>query len=296
MVALPNAPRAANELSPASAPGFAIRLPSAQLGDLIQINCINRIRGAFRVSSGANEGHLFFHGGQLVHAACGDQLGLDAVVVMLGWRGGSIEPCALPWPVQVSVGMGAEALLLRAAQRLDERSRRDVARGDMTTQVVRRVPWPDEPSAREPAPDVLGDGAAEFDTAAAAPAAGAPDKPLESCAEAATPRARSSEPSGLALKSALSVEILSRLEVTRVTADGHIQTSRAGASTDLADTAFFSQRLASLIGEGLGLGACRALACENVKEGIVVFKGRAIVGARGRRKDLELVLAKVGLL
>jgi hypothetical protein len=302
MVALPNAPRAARDLSPASVPGFAIRLPSAQLGDLIQINCINRIRGAFRVSSGANEGHLFFHGGQLVHAACGDQVGLDAVVVMLGWRGGSIDPCVLPWPAQISIGMGADALLLCAAQRVDERSRR----GDMTTKIVRRVPWPDEPSAREPAPEVFGHGGAEFDTNATARDATAPDAtardaaapdgmPLESSAEAATPRAHAREPSGLALKSALSVEILSRLEVTRVTPDGHIQTSRAGASTDLADTAFFSQHLASLIGEGLGLGACRALACENVKEGIVVFKGRAIVGARGRRKDLELVLAKVGL-
>jgi hypothetical protein len=32
--------------------GFAIRLPTAQLADLIQINCLNRVRGAFRVCSG----------------------------------------------------------------------------------------------------------------------------------------------------------------------------------------------------------------------------------------------------
>jgi Domain of unknown function (DUF4388) len=297
MAALPNAPRAANALPPASVPGFTIRLPCAQLGDLIQINCINRVHGAFYVSSGAGEGHLFFHGGQLVHAACGDQLGLDAVVVMLGWRGGSIEPCALPWPAQISIGMGADVLLLRAAQRLDERSRRDAARGDLTTKVVRRVSWPDEPSAREPAPDMLGDGAAEFDADAATREAGnRAAGAFERSAEARTPDNRSSEHSGLVLKSVLSVETLSRLEVTRVTPDGDIQTSRAGASTDLADTAFFCQRLASLIGESLGLGACRALACENAKEGIVVFKGRSIVGARGERKDLELIIAKVGLM
>src|SRR5262245_2694888 len=111
------------ELGPTSTPGFAVRLPCAQLGDLIQINCLNRIRGAFRVSSGQGEGLLFFAGGQLVHASCGDQVGLDAVVIMLGWRSGSIEPSELAWPAEASIGMGADALLLHAAQRLDERAR-----------------------------------------------------------------------------------------------------------------------------------------------------------------------------
>ena len=78
--------------------GFDIRLPSAQLADLIQINCHNRIRGAFRVSSGEKDGLLFFDAGQLVHAVAGDREGLEAMVVMLGWRGGNIEPCAVPWP------------------------------------------------------------------------------------------------------------------------------------------------------------------------------------------------------
>jgi Domain of unknown function (DUF4388) len=273
MVALPNANRAASradDAPPASVPGFSIRLHSAQLGDLIQINCLNRIHGAFRVSSGPSEGHLFFHGGLLVHATCAEQLGLDAVVVMLGWRSGSIEPCALPWPAQVSIDMGADALLVTAAQQLDERARQGASRKDMTTKVVRRVSWHDEANAPEPAPDAAQPGAAQ-------------------------PGARASEHSGLARKSELSVESLSRLEVTRVTLEGEIQTARSGASTDLADTAFYCQRLASLIGDSLGLGACRALACESVKEGIVVFKGRSIVGARGQRKDLELVLAKVGL-
>jgi hypothetical protein len=288
MVALPNAPRADVDLTPASVPGFTIRLPSAQLGDLIQINCVNRVHGAFRVCSSAGEGHLFFHGGLLVHAVCAGQIGLDAVVLMLAWRSGSIEPCVLPWPVESSIGMGAEALLLHAAQRLDEGSRHDARRSDMTTKVVRRVPWPEQPSAHEAALSTAGVAAQPAEAAALAidPERAALPAPIA---------ARSSEQSVLSLKSALSIETLSRLEVTRVTADGNIQTSRAGASTDLADTAYFCQRLASLIGEGLGLGTCRALACESAREGIVVFKGRSIVGARGQRKDLELVLTKVGL-
>ena len=270
MAASQNAFRAAGDVSQNAAPGFDIRLPGAQLGDLIQINCHNRIRGSFRVSSGALEGFLFFDAGQLVHAACDARVGLDAMVIMLGWRGGSIEPCALPWPSEPSIGMGADALLLSAAQRLDEQARAEELRAheatqrpDVTTKVVRRVSFP-EPAAApahasEPAPE------------------------------------RRSDHSGLALRSALSLESLSRLEVARVTADGDIQRLKAGASADLADTAFFCNRLASLVGSDLGLGPCRALAAENAREGLVVFTGRSIVGARGARRDLELVLAKVGL-
>lgn len=261
-----NASAAALELAPASrapasTPGFAVRLPCAQLGDLIQINCLNRIRGAFRVSSSQREGFLFFEGGQLVHASCGDQVGLDAVVVMLGWRSGSIEPSELAWPTQSSIGMGADALLLHAAQRLDERAR-DASRHDATTKVVRRV---------------------------------APVDDARGSTDSSPPDERRSELSGIALRSPFAFDGLSRLEITRVAVDGKIERLKAGASTDLADTAFFCQRLATLVGEGLGLGACRALACESSDEGIVVFQGRSIVGARGALADLEFVLAKVGL-
>jgi hypothetical protein len=275
MVASQNAPRAPADATPEPNPGFTIRLPSAQLGDLIQINCVNRIRGAFRVASSGGEGHLFFDGGQLIHADCAGQIGLDAVVTMLGWRGGSIEPCSLSCPAESSIGMGADSLLLHAAQRIDERTRGALDRIEATTQVVRRVDWP---------------GAAPL-----AQDSGADSPEPAPLGAWALPAQRASEDSGLTLKSALSAESLSRLEVTRITPEGNIQHSRAGASTDLADTAFFCQRLASSIGEGLGLGACRALACESAKEGIVVFQGRSIVGARGRRRDLAFMLAKVGL-
>ncbi len=278
MVASHNFPSGAADALPESAPGFAIQLPCAQLGDLIQINCLNRIRGAFRVSSSQGEGHLFFAGGLLVHAACGDHVGLDAVVIMLGWRGGSIEPCALAWPAQSSIGMGADALLLRAAQRLDERARDgERSRDDVTTKVVRRVSWPEE-LAHTPAP------------LAKAPALAAP--------VALDERRSDHSDSGhevLARRSGLELQGLSRLDIVRLDAQGNIQSSKPGTSPELADTAFYCQRLASLIGEELGLGPCRALASENASEGVVVFEGRSIVGARGKRQDLALVLAKVGL-
>src|SRR5688572_3509360 len=142
--------------------GFAIRLPSAQLGDLIQINCINRVRGAFRVSSEGRLGHLFFDGGQLIHAEFGSVTGLDAVVQMLGWRSGSIEPCHVPWPHQSTIDMGADALLLCAAQRLDELPLRPSAVEELTTKVVRRVSIEaDSRPAQDVGSDAGASGAAE---------------------------------------------------------------------------------------------------------------------------------------
>jgi hypothetical protein len=284
--------------APASTPGFAVRLPCAQLGDLIQINCLNRIRGAFRVSSGQGEGILFFESGQLVHASCGDQVGLDAVVVMLGWRSGSIEPSELAWPAQSSIGMRADALLLHAAQRQDERAR-DASQHDATTKVVRRVAHPEE--ARH---DVETVPPAERRSEQSGIALRSPfafeglageTRRLSEEPRRVSPNVEGAPNAEVPIGRDFGHEALSRLEITRVAPDGKIERMKAGASTDLADTAFFCQRLATLVGEGLGLGPCRALACESADEGIVVFQGRSIVGARGALADLEFVLAKVGL-
>lgn len=239
--------------------GFAIRLPTAQLADLIQINCLNRVRGVFRVCSGVEEGHLFFAEGQLVHAEFEGAVGLDAVVMMLGLRGGSIEPCARPWPALSTIDMGADALLLSAAQRLDESGERRSDPGrELTTKVVRRA----QLSASDEQ-DVLASAA--------------------------------SDPSELASLSAPPSAGLQRLALAQVSLEGTIQKLRGGASAELADTAFYSQQVAGLIGEALGLGVCQALAFEGRDESIVIFRGRSITGVRGSNADLIFVRAKVGL-
>lgn len=246
MAASPNVPQVPSEALREAAPearGFAIRLQSAQLGDLIQINCMNRVRGAFRVSSGAHEGYLFFEQGLLIHAAFGEVTGLDAVISMLGWQGGSIEPCSVPWPKESSIDMGADALLLHAAQRIDESAMESPRPEEATTKVVRRVALPPLTPASRPPP----------------------------------------------------AEALRHLQVAQVDVDGTIQQLKAGASRDLADTAFYCQRMATMAGETLGLGECRALSIEGKSEGIVVFKGKSIVGTRGASADLDFILERVGL-
>lgn len=236
--------------------GFAIVLPTAQLADLIQINCLNRVRGVFRVCSGEALGHLFFAEGQLVHADFDGVVGLDAVVLMLGLRGGTIAPCERPWPALGTIDMGADALLLSAAQRLDEGGERRSDPGrDLTTKVVRRAYL--EPSAEELTADAD-----------------------------AIPLTRLATPARSGLQ---------HLALAQVSLDGTLQKLRGGASAELADTAFYSQQVAQLIGEALGLGACQVLAFEGREESIVIFRGRNITGVRGSNADLVFVRAKVGL-
>jgi hypothetical protein len=240
--------------------GFAIRLPSAQLGDLIQINCINRVRGAFRVSSEGRHGYLFFDRGQLIHAEFGAVMGLDAVVQMLGWRSGSIEPCQVPWPEESTTETGADALLLCAAQRLDEMPLRPSAVEELTTKVVRRVSM--EAHSR-PVQGLAADGATP---------------------EGAEPLERPSL-----------VPALSQLQVAQLTFDGVVRQLKSGATLDLADTGYFSQRMAASIGEALGLGDCLAVLLDGSVEGVVVIKARTIVATRGRKADLAFILGRVGL-
>jgi hypothetical protein len=260
MVASPNLPRVHASSPEGERDGFAIRLPSAQLGDLIQINCINRVRGAFRVSSEGRQGHLFFEGGQLIHADFGAVTGLDAVVQMLGWRSGSIEPCHAAWPSECTIDMGADALLLCAAQRLDEMPlRAPGASEDLTTKVVRRVAFEAE-SPQAPASDAS-EGAIE------------PERP------SITP----------------TQEQLAQLQVAQLSFDGVVRQLKSGATLDLADTGFFAQRMAGSIGETLGLGDCLAVFLEGVLDGVVVLKGRTIVATRGNKSDLAFILGRVGL-
>jgi hypothetical protein len=178
---------------------------------------------------------------------------------MLGWKGGSIEPCRASWPKESTINMGADALLLHAAQRIDESARHSPRPEEATTKVVRRVPWPPagvtEPS--EP-------------THAKPTAASSPSLPP-------------------------TAEALRQLQIVQVDVDGTIQQLKAGASRDLADTAFFCQRMATMVGETLGLGECRALSIEGKGEGIVVFKGKSIVGTRGQSEELAFILERVGL-
>ncbi|MET0412493.1 MAG: DUF4388 domain-containing protein [Polyangiaceae bacterium] len=257
----------------AASAGFTIRTAGAQLADLIQINCQNRISGCFRISSEGQDAYLFFDRGHVAFAEHGGNAGLDAVASMLGLRGGVIEPCTRPWPEHARLDIGADALLLMAAQRLDESTHHHGTRlPELTTQVVRRV--------RASTP-VL----ANFD-------------PLEETLQ--TEAAQEVLPSGQdGTQPAQPVRhelqrLVSALGVVQLAEDGCVLQLKHGATEELADTAFFVYRMGVLIAETLRLEACKAVYLHDDRIGLVVFKGKSVVGARGNVSELGYVLAKAG--
>jgi predicted regulator of Ras-like GTPase activity (Roadblock/LC7/MglB family) len=248
--------------------GFIIRTAGAQLADLIQINCQNRVSGCFRISSGSCDAYLFFEDGRVAYAELGHASGLDAVASMLSLRGGVIEPCARAWPTHGRLDIGADALLLHAAQRLDEHRRHGAPLPELTTQVVRRV-RPSTPPAR--ALDPL-EATLPANDASTAPASTHPSQP---------PREELAQ-------------LVSTLAVVQLAEDGRVLLLKQGATEELADTAFFVYRMGGLIAETLRLEACKAVYLHNDDIGLCVFKGKSVVGARGKLDVLGYVLAKAG--
>lgn len=256
----------------AASAGFTIRTAGAQLADLIQINCQNRISGCFRISSEGEDAYLFFDCGHVAFAEHGGNAGLDAVASMLGLRGGVIEPCTRPWPTHARLDIGADALLLMAAQRLDESIRPHGTRPpELTTQVVRRV------QASSPAPASLDplEETLQHDAAQDAP----PGQNVT----------HESEPVRHELQ-----RLVSALGVVQLAEDGRVLLLKHGATEELADTAFFVYRMGALIAETLRLEACKAVYLHDDRIGLVVFKGKSVVGARGNVSELGYVLAKAG--
>jgi predicted regulator of Ras-like GTPase activity (Roadblock/LC7/MglB family) len=256
----------------ASDHGFTLRTAGAQLTDLIQINCQNRVSGSFRISSAGSDAYLFFEHGRVVFAELGSASGLDAVASMLSLRGGLIEPCNRAWPTHDRLDIGPDALLLQAAQRLDESMRQREPLPELTTGVVRRV----RPSTP---PQALLD-------------------PLEATLPA-NDGATSDRPSGeITLPSRSGrgelQKLVSTLGVVQLAEDGRVLLLKHGASEELADTAFFVYRMGSLIAETLRLEACKAVYLHNDEIGLVVFKGKNVVGARGKVSELGYVLEKAG--
>lgn len=95
----------------------------ASLADFVQMECLARSRQAFRVTSSDMIGYLYFDAGQIVHALTGDHSGEAAVLEILKWRDGAVEPCNVGWPDQASIQTHWQGLLLRAAQARDESGR-----------------------------------------------------------------------------------------------------------------------------------------------------------------------------
>jgi hypothetical protein len=256
--------------------GFSASLSGACLPDLVQMACLSRTDGAFRVISDGRIGYLFFRQGQVVHAVIDDLTGLRAALELLKWNTGTFEPSNMSWPNQPTIEMGWQHLLLQAARESDESGRHPLrAAGALAvtkkeSPVVRPSNTPNipVPSGARAKP---GEGTtstspsgSERSRPTGVPSAG-PPKPLTrpNVPSLSPAEGRTSEHPSAPPPPASSQGAPASGSSVRVDAQGSIVSGR-GASEELAEIATYSARLADLIGEAFGMEGFSAL--ESVHE------------------------------
>ncbi len=94
------------------------------MAELVQMECLRGLTRAIHVRSEEGSGHLYFDQGQVVHAEAGELRGEAAALRILGWNGGTFEPCDRYWVESPTVNTSWQGLLMVAAQRQDEATRR----------------------------------------------------------------------------------------------------------------------------------------------------------------------------
>jgi predicted regulator of Ras-like GTPase activity (Roadblock/LC7/MglB family) len=90
------------------------------VADLIQHNCQDRRTARLALDHRGQAAELFFRDGHVVHAACGDVQGEEAVYRLLTWEDGHFQLENGVEPPAVSIRRSWSALLLEGASRLDE--------------------------------------------------------------------------------------------------------------------------------------------------------------------------------
>jgi hypothetical protein len=212
--------------------GFRASLQGAALADLVQMECLARTEGSFRVISEGRVGYFFFQNGQFTHALLDDSIGEEAALEILEWPGGTFEPCRVAWPEKPSITRHWQSLLLSVARARDESRRRPVATlpesppaRPPTNTKLRTLP-PPKPARALPAVTEL------------AQAAGAAAEPTLSSRP--PKNTTSNAPDG-------SVRAFVRLD-----ARGKVLSAR-GDGDSLAEVASYASRLGNLLGDSLGM-------------------------------------------
>jgi len=100
--------------------GFQGTIDGIDLMDIVQFNGLSRSTAALKVTTGEQEGMIFFKDGAVVHAMCGDQSGEDAFFTILGFNGGTLQNIRGVHPPIVSIHKSLEGLLFEVAVKNDE--------------------------------------------------------------------------------------------------------------------------------------------------------------------------------
>jgi hypothetical protein len=95
------------------------KAPGIQVGDIIQMCCLNTLTGVCSVIQNGFKGELFIRQGEIVHAKAEGSEGEEAFYSILSHPDGEIEFREVPHSVEKTISKPWEHLLMEGSRRLD---------------------------------------------------------------------------------------------------------------------------------------------------------------------------------
>ncbi len=100
--------------------GFAGTLRNIQITDIIQMCCLAGASLCIRVRQDDRHGTIYIQEGEIVHAECGEQVGVQAFFAVLGWQQGQFDTLEAPVVKNPTIKEPCQFLLMEAARQADE--------------------------------------------------------------------------------------------------------------------------------------------------------------------------------
>ncbi|QTA78305.1 Two component system response regulator/histidine kinase, CheB domain-containing and DUF4388 [Desulfonema limicola] len=100
--------------------GFAGTLNNIQLPDLIQMCCYSSISTAIRVYMGNQSGTIYIEDGEIIHAECQGEEGLEAFYKVFSWRSGRFENLGDIVMPKTTIDKNWQYLLMEGHRQMDE--------------------------------------------------------------------------------------------------------------------------------------------------------------------------------
>jgi predicted regulator of Ras-like GTPase activity (Roadblock/LC7/MglB family) len=108
--------------------------------ELLQMPVRERKTGLLSVSSDGKQAELTYLQGVLVHAACEDLQGEEAVYPLLAWEEGTFDLDFRPVSAEPSnVRLKIENIIMEGVRRLDERKKDDMEKGGLDDEMTRQL-------------------------------------------------------------------------------------------------------------------------------------------------------------
>jgi CheY-like chemotaxis protein len=100
--------------------GFDTILRALSPIDIIQMTCLRGTTSVLEFVSPSGVGHVRVISGEIVHAAVGETVGVDALNEIVGWKKGRVCEVAEPCVVMPTIRGHWQTLLMNAAHSIDE--------------------------------------------------------------------------------------------------------------------------------------------------------------------------------